>query len=52
VYKIRLSLQISLSACNTVRIDVAPSSVLRFNLDKIGIMSLVDLCSFYLPKII
>ena len=33
-------------------IDVAPSSVLRFHSDKIGIMSLVALCSLYLPKII
>jgi len=33
-------------------IDVAPSSVLRFDYDKIGIVSFVVLCSLYLPKII
>jgi len=32
--------------------NVAPSSVLGFHYGKIGIVSLVALCSLYLPKII
>jgi len=31
-------------------IDVAPSSVLRFQYDTISIMPLINLCSLYLPK--
>jgi len=33
-------------------IDVAPSNVLRFHTEKVGILSLVALCSLSLPKII